>query len=48
MHRGVTVSSVEKANRERLKNLHDELPRFIAWVEFHGVSDRGKPASGVR
>jgi hypothetical protein len=28
------VGSFEKANRERLKKLHDELPRFIAWVEF--------------
>jgi len=28
------VDSFEKANRERLKKLHDELPRFIAWVEF--------------
>jgi hypothetical protein len=28
------VDSFEKANRERLKKLHDELPRLIAWVEF--------------
>jgi hypothetical protein len=28
------VGSFEKANRERLKKLHDELPRFIGWVEF--------------
>ncbi len=28
------VGAFEKANRERLKKLHDELPRFIAWVEF--------------
>ena len=28
------VESFEKANRERLKKLHDDLPRLIAWVEF--------------
>ena len=28
------VDSFEKANRERLKKLHDDLPRLIAWVEF--------------
>ena len=28
------VGSFEKANRERLKKLHDDLPRLIAWVEF--------------
>ena len=28
------VDSIEKANRERLKKLHDDLPRLIAWVEF--------------
>jgi hypothetical protein len=28
------VDSFEKANRERLEKLHDELPRLIAWVEF--------------
>jgi hypothetical protein len=33
-----TVDSFEKANRERLKKLHDELPRFIAWVEFQADS----------
>jgi hypothetical protein len=32
------VSSFEKANRERLKKLHDELPRFIAWAEFQADS----------
>jgi len=32
------VGSFEKANRERLKKLHDELPRFIAWVEFQADS----------
>jgi hypothetical protein len=32
------VDSFEKANRERLKKLHDELPRFIAWVEFQADS----------
>jgi hypothetical protein len=29
-----TLGSFEKANRERLKKLHDELPPFIAWLEF--------------
>jgi len=33
-----TVGSFEKSNRERLKKLHDELPRFIAWVEFQADS----------
>jgi hypothetical protein len=28
------VGSFEKANRERLKKLRDELPRVIAWLEF--------------
>jgi len=28
------VGSFEKANRERLRKLNDELPRVIAWVEF--------------
>src|SRR5271170_3422876 len=32
------VDSFEKANRERLKKLDDELPRFIAWVEFQADS----------
>jgi hypothetical protein len=32
------VGSFEKANRERLKKLNDELPRFIAWAEFHADS----------
>jgi hypothetical protein len=32
------VDSFEKANRERLKKLNDELPRFIAWVEFQADS----------
>jgi hypothetical protein len=32
------VGSFEKANHERLKKLHDELPRFIAWVEFQADS----------
>ena len=32
------VGSFEKANRERLKKLHDELPRVIAWVEFQADS----------
>lgn len=32
------VGSFEKANRERLKRLHDELPSVIAWVEFRADS----------
>jgi hypothetical protein len=32
------VGSFEGANRERLRKLNDELPRFIAWVEFQADS----------
>jgi hypothetical protein len=32
------VGAFEKANRERLKKLNDELPRVIAWVEFQADS----------
>jgi hypothetical protein len=32
------VGSFEKAHRERLKKLNDELPRVIAWVEFQADS----------
>jgi hypothetical protein len=35
------VGAFEKANRERLKKLHDELPRLIAWVEFQADSPAG-------
>jgi hypothetical protein len=35
------VGSFEKANRERLKKLNDELPRFIAWVEFQADNPDG-------
>jgi hypothetical protein len=28
------VGAFKKANREALKKLNDELPRFIAWLEF--------------
>jgi hypothetical protein len=28
------VGSFQKANRERLKKLNDELPRVVAWLEF--------------
>jgi hypothetical protein len=35
------VGSFEKANRERLKKLNDELPRVIAWVEFQADSPDG-------
>jgi hypothetical protein len=32
------VGSFEQGNRERLKKLHDDLPRFISWVEFQADS----------
>jgi len=32
------VGSFKEANRERLRKLHDELPRLIAWVEFQADS----------
>jgi hypothetical protein len=35
------VGSFEKANRERLRKLNDELPRAIAWVEFQADSPGG-------
>ena len=35
------LGSFEKANRERLKKLNDELPRVIAWVEFQPDSPDG-------
>ena len=35
------VGSFEKANRERLKKLRDELPRVIAWLEFRPDSPDG-------
>jgi len=35
------VGSFEKANRERLRKLNDELPRVIAWVEFQADSPDG-------
>jgi hypothetical protein len=35
------LGSFEKANRERLKKLHDDLPRVIAWVEFQPDSPDG-------
>src|ERR1700722_13678596 len=35
------LGSFEKANRERLKKLHDELPRSIAWLEFQPDSPDG-------
>jgi hypothetical protein len=35
------VDAFEKANRERLKKLNDELPRVIAWVEFQADSPDG-------
>ena len=35
------VGSFEKANRERLKKLNDELPGVVAWVEFQADSPDG-------
>ena len=35
------VGSFEKANREHLRKLNDELPRFVAWVEFQADSPDG-------
>jgi hypothetical protein len=35
------VGSFEKANRERLRKLNDELPGAIAWVEFQADSPDG-------
>ncbi|MDX6419346.1 MAG: hypothetical protein QOG28_3966 [Trebonia sp.] len=35
------VGSFERANRERLKKLNDELPRAIAWLEFQADSPGG-------
>jgi hypothetical protein len=43
------VGSFKEANRERLKKLHDELPRLIAWVEFQadGPDETDKPRRHV-
>jgi hypothetical protein len=35
------VGAFEKANRERLRKLNEELPRVIAWVEFQADSPDG-------
>ena len=35
------VGAFEKANRECLRKLHDELPPVIAWVEFQADSPDG-------
>jgi len=35
------VGAFEKANRERLRKLNDELPRVVAWVEFQADSPGG-------
>jgi hypothetical protein len=40
------VGAFEKANSERLRKLHDELPRLIAWVEFQ--ADRPDEAEKPR
>jgi hypothetical protein len=36
------VGAFERANRERMKKLNDELPRFIAWLEFQPDSPSGE------
>jgi hypothetical protein len=36
------VGAFERANRERMKKLNDELPRFIAWLEFQPDSPGGE------
>jgi hypothetical protein len=42
------VGAFEKANRERLRKLNEELPRVIAWVEFQADSpDGAEPAHHV-
>ena len=35
------VGSFEKANRERLRKLNDELPHVIAWLEFQADGPDG-------
>jgi hypothetical protein len=35
------VDAFEKANRERISKLNDQLPRFIAWLEFQPDSPDG-------
>jgi hypothetical protein len=40
------VGAFEKANRERLRKLNDELPRVIAWVEFQADSPGGAEQRG--
>ena len=35
------LGAFEKANRERLRKLEDELPRVITWVEFQADSPDG-------
>jgi hypothetical protein len=40
------VDAFEKANRERLRKLNEELPRVIAWVEFQAESPDGAEQPG--
>jgi hypothetical protein len=40
------IGSFEKANRERLGKLNDELPRAVAWVEFQTDSPGGAEQRG--
>ena len=42
------VGAFEKVNRERLRKLHDELPRVIAWVEFQADSPDGADGADQR
>ena len=41
------VGSFEKANRERLRKLNDELRRVIAWVEFQVTIQRRRRSAAV-
>jgi hypothetical protein len=40
------VESFEQANHERLKKLNQELPRFVAWLEFQADSPGGAEEPG--
>jgi hypothetical protein len=39
------VSGFEQANRERLKELRQKLPRFVGWVEFRAERSGGATES---
>ena len=38
-----TVTAFEESNRPVLKKLHDDLPRFIGWIEFLPDQPAGAP-----